>query len=517
MALVHAAETGNVEGLRELLAKGADPNTKDSNGNTALIRAAGGGYADCVKELIRAGADLYARNYHDTPALGIAAYNGHTNCVKELIAGGINVDAKDEDGTTAIVSAASKGHAESFRALAEAGADVRVAKMAAIRNGHANVLAVLDDARGRLKSTVAASSSEKVARIVEAQYYLIAEIPTESVSGATVLHEIVDRDQKRIEEKKQAERMARPSRSGGGSSLGAWDDPFALDPCLVNREDEKKLKRLDRATKLFLALGYATSKLGVSQEMLIQLNRMFALEVVQMFRRSNRKLGTDEKLGIDMTYDQIWRSLGQSVNPTGESFARWAESCFIGKLTHENESLIRSMGTGALILVKLGMPPEDVIMFGLMFRDRTKYPISNLEKRAIIAEATEIAIPLLAQSPQFELLADFEDELMIPLNEGSNRAADLKKCDVCARVECRPGLDAYLESDLAGKLVGIRRAGAKHLAKADNLGARAYAQYHALSVGPKEQFGRWICRDCVRDYWGSIERAAVPDWTVIWP
>lgn len=93
-----------------------------------------------------------------------------------------------------------------------------------------------------------------------------------------------------------------------------------------------------------------------------------------------------------------------------------------------------------------------------------------------------------------------------------------KKCDVCGRISCRPGVDGYLESDLAGKPVRLFRAGAKHLAKAQNLSARAYAQVHALSIGPKTQFGRCICHECISDYWGAIEQSDTPTGipNVIW-
>ena len=82
-----------------------------------------------------------------------------------------------------------------------------------------------------------------------------------------------------------------------------------------------------------------------------------------------------------------------------------------------------------------------------------------------------------------------------------------KRCYVCARIACRPDFDGYLESDLAGKPTGIHRAGAKHLERAERLAALAYATVHALSIGPKSKFGRWICSDCVSDYWGVIYRA----------
>jgi hypothetical protein len=90
---------------------------------------------------------------------------------------------------------------------------------------------------------------------------------------------------------------------------------------------------------------------------------------------------------------------------------------------------------------------------------------------------------------------------------GSKEGSDpMKRCDVCGMIRCRPDLDGYVESDLAGKPVRSLRAGATHRSEAESLAARAYATVHAPCIGPKTLFGRWICRDCVLDYWGIIER-----------
>lgn len=116
-------------------------------------------------------------------------------------------------------------------------------------------------------------------------------------------------------------------------------------------------------------------------------------------------------------------------------------------------------------------------------------------------------------------LADVFDDLYGPwtatadergqIFEGMRKEMGYKNCQVCAKVACKPGIDDYWQSDIAGKQLGVRRAGATHRAEADRLSALAYAQVHAPSgsFGPKTEFRCWICRDCVLDYWGVIERS----------
>jgi ankyrin repeat protein len=59
-ALVEAAGRGQLDAVRLLLDRGANPSVADSNGGTALMQAAGNGCAGGVRELAARGAVLDA-------------------------------------------------------------------------------------------------------------------------------------------------------------------------------------------------------------------------------------------------------------------------------------------------------------------------------------------------------------------------------------------------------------------------------------------------------------------------
>ena len=157
--LIHAAQTGDAETIKALIAAGADVNARDDDGKTLLFKAAGWdkrtavnvlielganlnardnvgetplidaafkGRAEVAKALIAAGADVNARDDQSLTPLNWAAYEGRTKTVKVLIAAGADLNAKDTFGDTPLHSAALKGHAEAIKALIAAGADLNV-------------------------------------------------------------------------------------------------------------------------------------------------------------------------------------------------------------------------------------------------------------------------------------------------------------------------------------------------------------------------------------------------------
>jgi len=180
--LIAAAKKGDVEGVKSLIAKGANVNARTNYGATALHFAADRGHLEVVKALVEAGADVNAKDefYKFTPTMMAimrqrkeviaylqqvaaakkevpqasppaptaptaasqpapktadpalneellsAAKKGDAAAVKSLLAKGADVNAKTRYNQTPLMFAAEKGHLEIVKALIEAGADVNV-------------------------------------------------------------------------------------------------------------------------------------------------------------------------------------------------------------------------------------------------------------------------------------------------------------------------------------------------------------------------------------------------------
>jgi ankyrin repeat protein len=95
--------------MRMLLAKGADPNIKTTDGTTALMAAAGVGYTEgfiqyrskedsiaAVKLLLELGADVNAQNDGSMTALHGAAHRAALEEIKLLVAHGAKLDVESK-------------------------------------------------------------------------------------------------------------------------------------------------------------------------------------------------------------------------------------------------------------------------------------------------------------------------------------------------------------------------------------------------------------------------------------
>ncbi|KAK8529711.1 hypothetical protein V6N13_102612 [Hibiscus sabdariffa] len=102
-SIVHnCASVGNVEGLKDALASGADKDEVDSEGRTALHFACGYGEVKCAQVLIEAGAKVDALDKNKNTALHYAAGYGRKDCVALLLENGAAVTLQNMDGKTAI-------------------------------------------------------------------------------------------------------------------------------------------------------------------------------------------------------------------------------------------------------------------------------------------------------------------------------------------------------------------------------------------------------------------------------
>jgi ankyrin repeat protein len=121
-----AASKGHVDVVRLLLEHGADPNAQDKYANTPLHWAASEGHVDIARLLLEHGADPDAEdNYGFTP-LHLAVSRGRVDVVKFLLKHGADPNAKDEKGDTPLHWAASSGRVDVVKLLLEHGADPTV-------------------------------------------------------------------------------------------------------------------------------------------------------------------------------------------------------------------------------------------------------------------------------------------------------------------------------------------------------------------------------------------------------
>jgi len=148
-----AVEDNNTTDIAKLLARGADPNTPDEQGNTLLMVAAGHKNADLVDLLMNAGAKLNLRNRRGETAIMLASYRGfgdiveklyikgaeinhpgwnpliyaasggHESIIRLLLDGGVPVNSASDNGTTALMMAARGNHLDAVKVLLERGAD----------------------------------------------------------------------------------------------------------------------------------------------------------------------------------------------------------------------------------------------------------------------------------------------------------------------------------------------------------------------------------------------------------
>lgn len=123
-----AVQANDADAVKALIAKGADVDELDSNGDAPLVIAAYRGYTEVVRLLLEAGADVAAVDPGmKATALHAAAYAGRTEAAKLLIAHGIEIDRQGpQNGYTALHDAIWQNNVETAQALLDAGANLDV-------------------------------------------------------------------------------------------------------------------------------------------------------------------------------------------------------------------------------------------------------------------------------------------------------------------------------------------------------------------------------------------------------
>ena len=122
-ALPDAAQAGNRQMVRTLLAGGTDANSVQRDGTTALHWAARNNDASTAAAVLESGADANARNRYGVTPLSLACTNGSAILVSLLLEAGADPNAALPGGETPLMTAARTGRLAPVRALLVAGAD----------------------------------------------------------------------------------------------------------------------------------------------------------------------------------------------------------------------------------------------------------------------------------------------------------------------------------------------------------------------------------------------------------
>ena len=160
-----AALTGDVESVREALARGEDVNGVSADGETALHVACTYAHDECVAALLAAGARTDAPDATGTTPLHLTCLLGHASTLRLLAvpaAGHLNL--RGADGGTPLHVCATYGHSEAAEVMLASGADVcatdgagSTALHAAVGGSHVPVAAaLLAHARARGESLLGA-------------------------------------------------------------------------------------------------------------------------------------------------------------------------------------------------------------------------------------------------------------------------------------------------------------------------------------------------------------------------
>jgi ankyrin repeat protein len=156
MPVMIAAVGCNVEMVKTLFGQRATPNASDGQGWTALMIATIEGHVEVVRALLEHGAQTNIRNNEGWTALRFAVSMDETEILHLLLNAGADANIADHAGKTALIQAASENIEESLKALLGAGADPHIkdhneqtALMIAQKQGHLKIIQLLIEAEAK--------------------------------------------------------------------------------------------------------------------------------------------------------------------------------------------------------------------------------------------------------------------------------------------------------------------------------------------------------------------------------
>lgn len=123
--LINEAVSGNLDGVKRLIAQGTDVNFANRGGVTALMVASQWNRAEVADVLLENGADVDATESESgRNALMYSCLSGDLRVLRRLLESGAAVNAADGIGRTALMMAATIGSTRAVELLLQNGADI---------------------------------------------------------------------------------------------------------------------------------------------------------------------------------------------------------------------------------------------------------------------------------------------------------------------------------------------------------------------------------------------------------
>ena len=124
LALIAAAEKGDLDGVAKAMRAGASIKATDAHGRNAVLAAAYGNHVPVALLLMAAGSDVNAKDDQENSAFLIAGAEGYTDIVRLSLRSGADLKSTNRQGGTALIPAAHHGHVDTVRELVKAGVPV---------------------------------------------------------------------------------------------------------------------------------------------------------------------------------------------------------------------------------------------------------------------------------------------------------------------------------------------------------------------------------------------------------
>ncbi|CAL1531594.1 unnamed protein product [Lymnaea stagnalis] len=141
---------GSAEICSLLVAKGANVNQADADGNSLLNMSCWRGYVDVAQLLIENGANVDSQNESGNSSLNVCAYKGFSEIAEILISAKCSLNLANSRGHTPLYCVSQAGNATMVKQLLKAGADpdwgdyvLKTPLMAAAEAGHLDVVNAL--------------------------------------------------------------------------------------------------------------------------------------------------------------------------------------------------------------------------------------------------------------------------------------------------------------------------------------------------------------------------------------